>query len=89
MSDLYPLDGGNFIRNEQRWVDGGSVLKRFSLTGKTAIITGGAAGIGYSVAQAYAEMGCNISLWYSHNTKAPERAEALSKKYGVLCKYSP
>ncbi|KAI5462706.1 hypothetical protein BGZ63DRAFT_403902 [Mariannaea sp. PMI_226] len=84
---LNPLNGGNFIHdNSERWVDGGSLLKRFSLTGKTAIITGAAAGIGYSVAIAYAEMGCNIALWYLSNSAALERAEALAKQYGIQCK---
>ncbi|KAF7540945.1 hypothetical protein G7Z17_g12062 [Cylindrodendrum hubeiense] len=80
MSDLNPLNGGNFVHNDTRWVDGGSILKRFSLAGKTAIITGAGAGIGYAVAQAYAELGCNLSL------KTPERAEALAKQYNVQCK---
>ncbi|KAM5352191.1 hypothetical protein ACJ41O_004914 [Fusarium nematophilum] len=86
MSDLHPLNGGNFVHNDQRWVDGGSILKRFSLQGKTAIITGAAAGIGFAVAQAYAEMGANIAIWYFSNTKGPERAEELAKKYNIQCK---
>ena len=84
MSSLSPLNGGNFIHNDKnRTVDGGSILKRFSLANKTAIITGAGAGIGYAVAQAYAEMGCNLALWYSTNAKAVERAEGLAKQYNV------
>ncbi|KAH8699971.1 hypothetical protein BGZ61DRAFT_240812 [Ilyonectria robusta] len=86
MSDLNPLSGGNFVHNNQRWVDGGSILKRFSLAGKTAIITGAGAGIGYAVAQAYAELGCNLALFYFTNTKTPERAEGLAKQYSIQCK---
>ncbi|KAK7429636.1 Sorbose reductase sou1 [Neonectria magnoliae] len=86
MSDLHPLNGGNFVHNDKRWADGGSILKRFSLAGKTAIITGAGAGIGYAVAAAYAEMGCNLALWYFNNTKAPERAEGLAKQYNIQCK---
>lgn len=89
---LNPLNGGNFVRNNKRWIDGGPLLKRFSLAGKTAIITGGGAGIGYSVALAYAEMGCNIAIWYNSNPVAIERAEALAKQYHIQCKstaYSP
>ncbi|KAM0424628.1 hypothetical protein ACHAPT_010154 [Fusarium lateritium] len=86
MSDLHPLNGGNFIHNDKRWIDGGSIMKRFSLQGKTAIITGAAAGIGWAVAQAYAEMGANIALWYFSNTKGPERAEELAQQYGIQCK---
>ncbi|KAI8672411.1 hypothetical protein LRP88_03081 [Fusarium phalaenopsidis] len=86
MSDLNPLNGGNFVHNDKRWIDGGSIMKRFSLEGKTAIITGAAAGIGWAVAQAYAEMGANIALWYFSNLKGPERAEELAKQYNIQCK---
>ena len=53
-----------------------------------AIITGAAAGIGWAVAQAYAEMGANIALWYFTNTKGPERAEELAKQYNIQCKFT-
>ncbi|CAM1501029.1 Fc.00g101910.m01.CDS01 [Cosmosporella sp. VM-42] len=87
MSDLNPLNGGDFIHNDKnRTIDGGSILKRFSLANKTAIITGAGAGIGYAVAQAYAEMGCNLALWYSTNTKAIERAEGIARQYNVKAK---
>lgn len=84
-SDLNPLNGGNFIHDYERKVDGGSILKRFSLEKKTAIITGAGAGIGLAVAAAYAEMGCNLALWYNSNDKAIERAENLAKQYNIKC----
>ena len=83
---LNPLNGGNFVHNDQRNVDGGSILKRFSLRNKTAIITGGGAGIGLAVAGAYAELGANVAIWYSTNKSAVVTAEAISKQYGVICK---
>jgi sorbose reductase len=83
---LSPINGGNFIHNTKRNVDGGSIMKRFSLAGKTAIITGAGAGIGYSVATAYAEMGANIAIWYHTNTKAVPRAEELAKQYNIKCR---
>ncbi|KAF4342391.1 sorbitol utilization sou1 [Fusarium beomiforme] len=86
MSDLNPLNGGNFVHDNYRVVDGGSILKRFSLQGKTAIITGAAAGIGLSVVEAYAEVGANIAIWYRTSNKAEERAEEISKKYNVTGK---
>ncbi|KAJ4125035.1 Sorbose reductase sou1 [Fusarium equiseti] len=86
MSDLHPLNRGNFVHDNNRVVDGGSILKRFSLQGKTVIITGAAAGIGFSIAEAYAETGANIALWYRTSNKAQERAEELSKKYNVTVK---
>lgn len=83
---LNPLDGGNFVHNDKnRVVDGGSILKRFSLAEKTAIISGAGGGIGLAVATAYAEMGCNIAIWYNSNKKAVEKAEALAKQYSIKC----
>ncbi|CAJ0539721.1 Ff.00g071940.m01.CDS01 [Fusarium sp. VM40] len=87
MSDLNPLNGGNFVHDNNRLVDGGSILKRFSLQGKTAIVTGAAAGIGFSIAEAYAETGADIALWYRTSNKAHERAEELAKKYNVTGEY--
>lgn len=66
-------------------MDEGSVLQRLSLLGKTAIISGAGGGIGYSVACAYAELGCNVAIWYSSNKKAIEKAEILSQKFNVQC----
>ena len=86
---LNPMNGGNFIHNDQRVVDAGSILDRFSLANKTAIISGAGSGIGYSVATAYAELGCNVAIWYHTNTKAVEKAEALAKQYNVKCKAIP
>lgn len=59
------------------------VMALFSLKGKTAIIAGAAAGIGLVVAQAYAEAGANVALWYHSNKIAHERAAEIEKKYGV------
>ncbi|EEP78930.1 sorbitol utilization protein SOU2 [Uncinocarpus reesii 1704] len=55
----------------------------FSLKGKTAIIAGAAAGIGLIVAQAYAEAGANVALWYHSNKTAHDRAKEIEKQYGV------
>lgn len=57
----------------------------FSLKGKTAIVSGAAAGIGLVVAQAYAESGANVALFYHSNKTAIERAAEIEKKYGVQC----
>ncbi|KAJ4267465.1 Sorbose reductase sou1 [Fusarium torreyae] len=83
MSNLSPVDGGNFVHDDNRIAHPGSVMKRFSLEGKTAIITGATAGIGRAVAEAYAEAGAIIALWYFSNEKGPESAEEISKKYNV------
>lgn len=61
----------------------GSLFALFSLKGKTAIVTGGGAGIGLNVAHGLAEAGANIALFYNTNDKAPERAVEIEKKWGV------
>jgi glutamate dehydrogenase/leucine dehydrogenase len=63
--------------------DGDSVMALFSLKGKTAIVTGAGAGIGYAVAEAYAEAGANVALWYNSNDAAIKKAEELGKRFGV------
>lgn len=84
---LNPLSAGNFIHATERPGPCGPVWQRFSLKGKTAIVTGGAAGIGWSVAQAFAEMGANVAIWYNTNKQGPSRAGEIEQKYGVKCTY--
>lgn len=79
--DIVPRD--SLVPSSQKAA--GTLLSRLSLKGKTAIITGGGAGIGLSVAHGYAEFGANIALWYFRNTKTPERAAEISQQYGVQC----
>ncbi|KAI5844199.1 hypothetical protein BZA05DRAFT_448553 [Tricharina praecox] len=66
--------------------DGDAVLPLFSLRGKTCIVTGSGAGIGYAVAQAFAEAGGNVAFLYNSNPKTVERAAETAEKYGVVCK---
>jgi sorbose reductase len=82
---LNPLQGGCFIHNDDHRVDGGSLLSRYSLKNKTAIVTGAAAGIGWAVAQSLAELGANVVIWYNTNKKGPERAKELEERYGIKC----
>jgi sorbose reductase len=63
-----------------------SVFEQFRLSNKTAVITGAADGIGLAVAEAYAEAGANVALWYNSNDAAITRAEEISKKYSVKAK---
>lgn len=39
-----------------------SVLNSFSLEGKVALVTGGAYGIGFAIAEAYAQAGAKIAF---------------------------
>ncbi|KAF3259056.1 hypothetical protein TWF192_011188 [Orbilia oligospora] len=54
-----------------------------SLKGRTAIVTGAGAGIGFGVVEAFAEAGANIALWYNSNPEAIEKAKKVSKTYGI------
>ena len=63
-----------------------NVLDQFLLKDRVAIINGAADGIGLAVAQAYAEAGANVALWYNSNKAAIEQAESLSKQHNVKAK---
>lgn len=63
----------------------GPILPLFSLKGRTAIVTGAAAGIGLAIAQGFAEAGANVVIWYNSNKKAIDRAAEIEKTYGVKC----
>lgn len=86
--NLNPLEKGDFVHAKVRNAECTPLKDRFSLRGKTAIVTGGAAGIGYAVAQALAEMGANVAIWYNSNKNGPSRAQEISDRYGVICKVS-
>lgn len=42
-----------------------NVLEQLRMTGKVAVVTGGADGIGLSVAEAIAEAGGTVVLWFN------------------------
>lgn len=80
-----PLNGGNFLHQQGPGPDCGTLLDRLSLKGETAIVTGAGGGIGLSVAQAFAELGANVAIWYNTNEAAHDRAREISERYGVQC----
>ncbi|BCS24453.1 uncharacterized protein APUU_40897A [Aspergillus puulaauensis] len=60
-----------------------NVLDQFKMAGKVVTVTGAADGIGYAVAEAMAEAGAAVALWYNSNDAAVAKAEALAKEHGV------
>jgi sorbose reductase len=74
---------GLFVHNNTLAPEHPSLMSMFSLKGKTAIVTGAGAGIGLAVAHGLAEAGANVAMWYKSNTKCPEQAAEVAKKYGV------
>lgn len=54
----------------------------FDLTGKAAIVVGGAGGIGESTARMYAKKGAKVAI-VDCKDNCPEVAEAIAKEYGV------
>ncbi|EDK41368.1 hypothetical protein PGUG_05466 [Meyerozyma guilliermondii ATCC 6260] len=62
-----------------------NVMTLFSLKGKVASVTGSSGGIGYAVAEAYAQAGADVAIWYN-SKPSDEKAEHLAKTYGIKCK---
>ena len=54
-----------------------------TLTGKTALITGGSRGIGAAIARQCAELGMNVALIYAGNTEAAAATTAACEALGV------
>jgi sorbose reductase len=63
-----------------------SVFAQFRMDGKVVAITGGADGLGLAAAEAMAEAGANIALWYNSNPAAIERSKDLEAKFGIKSK---
>lgn len=87
------MQGGLFTHNNTETpVNTGRVLPLFSLKGRTAIVTGGANGIGLQISHALAEAGANIAIMDLNREKAAEEAVKIEKEFGVkgaYCTISP
>lgn len=60
-----------------------SIIDKFKLNEKIAFITGGAKGIGKSIAIGYAQAGADLAIVDIDLQAAKETAEKISKEYGV------
>jgi NAD(P)-dependent dehydrogenase (short-subunit alcohol dehydrogenase family) len=60
-----------------------SVKELMDLTGRIALITGGAGHVGYAIAEALAEAGCGLILLDMNEEAAAEKAAGLTKAFGV------
>jgi len=62
-----------------------AVLELFDLSGKTAIVTGGATGLGRQMAEALAELGASIVLCGRNEERCIQVAEEMSGVHGMRC----
>lgn len=81
------MKGGNFTHCNTIAPKEKKVFPLFNNKGKTAIVSGAGAGIGLVVAEALAESGANVAIWYHGNKKALDRANDIEQEYGVKCKF--
>ncbi|TQV92454.1 sorbitol utilization protein SOU2 [Cordyceps javanica] len=80
------IENGVFRRNNTTAPADTGVMSLFSMTGKTAVISGAGAGIGLAVAKAFAEAGANVAIWYNSNDEAVAQAASIQKTFNVTCK---
>ncbi len=60
-----------------------NAIKRFSLEGKVAIVTGGTSGIGRTVVDHFASAGASVAILSRHSDACIAVAEHISVDYGV------
>ncbi|GAB1199019.1 hypothetical protein APSETT444_008351 [Aspergillus pseudonomiae] len=60
-----------------------NVLEQFKMSGRVAVVTGAADGIGYAVSEAMAEAHADVALWYNSNDAAIKKAESLAQTHGI------
>lgn len=61
-------------------------MTSFQLTGKTAVVTGGAQGIGFSITKTFLENGSNVVVW-DYSREALEMAKAELSQFGDKVKF--
>lgn len=76
----YPSKPPSFIVDNRT-----KVSDLFSLKGKVASISGSSGGIGYAIAESYAQAGADVAIWY--NSRDPiQKVNYLQETYGVKVK---
>ncbi|KAL2844291.1 hypothetical protein BJX68DRAFT_277873 [Aspergillus pseudodeflectus] len=60
-----------------------NVMQQLSMAGKVVIVTGAADGIGYAVAEAMAEAGADVGMWYNSNDVAIQKAKDLAQTHSI------
>ena len=60
-----------------------NVLAQFSLSSRVVAINGAAAGIGFAVAEAMAEAGADVALFYNSNDAAIAKAKELAEQHKI------
>lgn len=63
-----------------------NVLEQFNMKGKVVAISGASDGIGFAVAEAIAEAGGDVALWYNSNDAAISKGQSLAEKHEIRAK---
>ncbi|KAG8165535.1 hypothetical protein KVR01_004087 [Diaporthe batatas] len=63
-----------------------NVFEQFSMKGRVVAINGASDGIGFAAAEAMAEAGADVALWYNSNDAAIAKGETLAKTMGITAK---